>query len=361
MTILCCCGSSKSSAAPLKDARNGGAAKSPGKRKALFVSILVVLTIGLLVAAGEVFLLVFNPQVSYFPRWEFSPEYGLVLPKNTTIVHKRSGKWEYKYTMNEYGCRGKAVPMSNSYDKMNIVILGDSYAMGTAVNDGEEFPTIIAHELEGKVDVINTGIGGWGLTQQIRRFYEFGRLYDPAIVILQFCANDPADNLANKVTTVENGRFIFHNSTYSRSIAMNFLSKSYIVQHSQLYIFFRNIEWQTGGKKIFARSVQTETGIFSQVLAPSQAERFYNELIEAFAVDLHARGIRFLMISVQGHLNKYPPIRGTVAELQSRGLLEYVEIEEWLRNETDIRSPEGHWNKRAHAIIGRNLARIVEE
>jgi len=345
----------------LRNSRDGRGANPPAKRKALFASIAVIMTVGLLVAAGELFLLVFNPQVSCFPRWEFSPEYGLVFPRNTTIVHKRPGRWEFRYTMNEYGCRGKAVPLSNAYDKTNVVVLGDSYAMGTAVADGEEFPAIIAQELGDQADVINTGIGGWGLTQQIRRFYAFGRLYDPAIVILQFCMNDPIENLDNRVTTVKNGRFVFHNSTHSKSIVMEFLSRSYIAQHSQLYIFFRNIQWQRGEKKILARSVRTETGNSSHVSEPSQAETFYNELIEAFAVDLHARGIYFLMISVQGQLNKYPFIKGKVAELESKGLIDYVEVEDWLRNETDIRSPEGHWNSRAHAIVGRNLSRIIKE
>lgn len=331
------------------------------QRKALFVSIMVILTIGLAAVVGEVFLLVFNPQVSYFPRWDSSREYGLVLPKNKTIVHKRPGKWEYRYTINEYGCRGKAVPMATSYDKMNIVVLGDSYAMGTAVNDSEEFAAVIARELGGRANVINTGVGGWGLTQEIRRFYEFGRLYNPAVVILQFCANDPGEDLAYRVTTMENGTFMFHDVPYSRNVVTNFLSKSSVVQHSQLYIFFRNMHWRAGQKKPRTGNAHMEAPVPSQVQVPSDAERFYNELIDGFAADLHARGIRFIMIAVQGQLNLYPSIREKVTELESRGLLQYVEIEAWLRNETDVTAPEGHWNKRAHAIIGRNLARIIQE
>jgi hypothetical protein len=40
---------------------------------------------------------------------------------------------------------------------------------------------------------------------EIRRYYDTGAAYDPRIVVLQFCDNDPSDNLANRVTVVENG------------------------------------------------------------------------------------------------------------------------------------------------------------
>ena len=57
--------------------------------------------------------------------------------------------------------------------KPNIVLLGDSYTFGFGVNDGNEFAAVMSRELSSDYNIINTGVGGWGLTQQIRRYYEF--------------------------------------------------------------------------------------------------------------------------------------------------------------------------------------------
>lgn len=331
---------------------------SAGKN-ALFHAIVVVVSLGLMIAAGEIALLMLNPQESFFPRWEYSPEYGHVNPENARIIHKRPRRWKYSYTTNQHRCRGRAVPMSNGYDKMNIVVLGDSYAMGTAVNDGEEFAAVIARELGDDVDVINTAVGSWGLTQQIRRFYEFGQLYNPAIVILQFSPNDPRDNLSNKVSTVVNGRFVFHNVAKSKNPFVRILSKSSLVQHSQLYSFCRGtlvIYMRRRGAKTSIAATANPSSDQSRI---SPEESFYNELLETFAQDLHKRGIHFLMIAEE--IDKYPGIQRKVSELVSRDLLDYFDPTEWFGDTEGIISPEGHWGWKGHRIIGENVARVIRE
>ena len=52
-------------------------------------------------------------------------------------------------------------------------------------------------------NVINLGGSGWGLTQEIKRFYEFGQLYHPKVIILQFDETDPKDNFNYKLVEVE--------------------------------------------------------------------------------------------------------------------------------------------------------------
>ena len=141
------------------------------------------------------------------------------------MINACPGRWEFTYTTNEYQYRGLPVPISNIYEKENIIVLGDSYSFGQGVNDGDEYPAIIDAQLKEDFNVINLSVGGWGLTQQIRRYYEFGQLYSPKIVLLQFCANDPHDNFKNMVTIIENGRFKFQNSNNTINFVKKFLSK----------------------------------------------------------------------------------------------------------------------------------------
>ena len=303
---------------------------------------------------------IFNPQPSLYPRWQYSLEYGKVLFKSCIMEHKGPGKWKFTYTINECGYRGKKIPISNSYEKSNIVILGDSYSFGTGVDDGEEFPAVMHNYLIDNYDIINLSVGGYGLTQEIRRYYEFGQLYQPQIVILQFASNDLEDNYWSMVTKIENGRFVFYTSNNSVDWVKQYLSKS-IIQKSQLYNFFRHSAYLYLRKR-YLRSPK-EKGIASGI---SPHEDFHNSLLELFAKDLKRKGIGLILISVNGEnhgqIMNFPFIKQKVSELDSNGFLEYIEVAPWFKNVEDYGSPEGHsWGQKAHAILGYKLAEFIKE
>lgn len=302
-------------------------------------------TLSLFLLLAEVGLRVFYPQVLLFPRWEHSDEYGILLPRNTTMLHRRPGHWEFRYTTNGYRCRGEPVPLSNVYDTHNIVVLGDSYGMGMGVDDGEEFPAVMARELGDAYRVINTSTPGWGLTQQIRRFYELGQLYRPRTIILQFCANDPADNLRDRVTHIEKGRFTFHDSRRSVNPVFKTLSRYRLVQASHLYAFVRA-----------AYEARRDANV-ANASAPTDDETVYNELLELFAHDLREREINFVMIDVDAQLDKFPRTKARVQSLHAEGLLRYLDTVPWLAATSNYSSPEGHrWGVKAHQVIGVGLA-----
>lgn len=64
------------------------------------------------------------------------------------MIQACPGKWKFTYTINEYQYRGRMIPISNSYEKENIIILGDSYSFGHGVNDREEYAAIMANKLK---------------------------------------------------------------------------------------------------------------------------------------------------------------------------------------------------------------------
>ena len=182
------------------------------KRRIIFSIITAFIVLIIIFVIGELSIRIFHPHKYMYPRFKFSKKYGHILFENCKMIHTCPGKWKFIYTINEYQYRGKLIPISNSYDKKNIIILGDSYSFGHGVNDGDEYPEIMAEKLNDNFNIINLSVSGWGLTQQIRRYYEFGQLYLPKVVLLQFCSNDPEDNFNNKVTIIKDGRFIFQNS-----------------------------------------------------------------------------------------------------------------------------------------------------
>ena len=307
---------------------------------------------------GELILRMFNPQVTMYPRWKFSPDYGFMLYENSKITHERLGHWKFTYGINRFQYRGRPVPISNAYDKENIVILGDSHSFGMGVNDGEEYASSMAKNLQSQFNVINLAVGAWGLAQEIRRFYEFGQLYLPKVVLLQFCGNDPADNFNNQVVRIENGNFVFQESNSSINWIKKYLSRS-LIQKSQVYNLFRDTIYWLFQRRIVNKAEQAFASNNRSGVPPE--EIFYNELLELFASDLNGRGIQLMMIAVNGDLNEYPHIKKKVIELDSRDLLDYYEVEDFFEGIKDFGSPEGHiWGKVGHKVLGDHLTEIVK-
>lgn len=337
------------------------------KRRILYSILLILIVTVVIITTGELLIRFVTPHGYMYPRWEYSAHYGSVLFSNCKMIQECPGQWKFTYTINDYRYRGELIPISNAYDKKNIVILGDSMSFGQGVNDGDEYPALMADKLNDNYNVINLSVGGWGLTQQVRRYYEFGQLYSPKIVLLQFCSNDPSDNFRNMVTTIENGRFKFLNTNkvLTLKLIQRSLSKS-IIQKSQIYTLFRH-----AGYKILAESAEKkakssyeQTHNQDKEIPPE--EQYYNELLELFAKDMKLKGIDLIMIasnglSGKGNLNKFPAIKAKVSDLSSKGLVDYYEVIPWFENISDYSSPEGHlWGKKAHYILGEKLSEIIK-
>jgi len=320
---------------------------------ALFVAGVIAFVL------GEVAIRLFAPTEFLHPRNQFSSEYGLIPFANANMVHGVPGKWEFHYRTNADHCRGGQALAPEDVTGSSVVVLGDSYAFGMGVNDGEEFPTVMSDNLGDDVHVLNLASPGWGLTQQIRRFYTYGNGFAPDVVVLQFCGNDPEDNFIYRVTEIVNDEFVYRDSALSFNWSKKYLSRS-VIQRSQLYNFFR----ARAARAVQSRFVRQGESAYDEERAEtdtvSPQELLYCDLLDLFARDLTNTGIRLVIISVDRQLDGYPHIRTRVDDLAAAGQLQYIEVLDWLQDEGNYRSLEGHiWGARAHAIIGRELARMI--
>jgi GDSL-like lipase/acylhydrolase family protein len=319
------------------------------RRKLLDYTLIGVITLALLEAAVRFVA----PQPQLYPRFRYSERFGHELPTSTTMVHEKSGAWRFTYTTNEYGFRASMPPITNRYDRPNVVVLGDSCTFGQGVNDGEEYSALLARRLDGRATVVNLGVPGFGLTHEIRTFYEFGLLFQPALVLLQFYQNDLDDNLLEKVTTVADGRFVFqrdHSFAGPLRALKNWLSDS-VLQHSSAYNMIRYAAYSKWRHHL-AHEESAE--------ARAEKEAFYNELLTVFAEDLHRRGIRLVMFDVPRNLAKWPGVESHVRALQERGLVELLDSSAWFKGLRAYASPEGHpWGALGHRVVADNLAPVV--
>jgi lysophospholipase L1-like esterase len=325
------------------------------KKKLIFSLITILIVMVFLLMSGELLVRLIDPQEYLFPRWEYSARYGSVFPAETTIISGNPGRWKFTYTTNKFGLRGEEIPVGDHYERDNIVILGDSFSFGQGVNNGEEYPAVLAAACKDDINVINISCPGWGLTQQLRRYHDLGRLYNPKLVIIQFCGNDLIDNYKNMVTKVESGKLVYQDTNREKSPFMIMLSKASLLQKSQLYCFIRNFI----NKNIIYRGRQkTEEALAKKDIPP--LEKFYADLLEAFAQELRLQKSSLIIISPGDGFKLFPYLKKRIDKMESDELITYIKVKSWFDGVTDYGSPEGHcWGKKAHDIVGRGLAEII--
>jgi hypothetical protein len=326
------------------------------------IGSVAVVTASLAVVSlvAEIALRTIWPQEIMTPTYMYSEQYVNALYPNTEMVEEKAGHWRFTYTINSYGYRGRLVKPSNEYAKKNLVLLGDSYTFGEGVDDGDEYAAVLDRQLQGQLDVVNLGVPGWGLTQQIRRYFEFGILYKPAVVVLQFSANDPLDNLAYPVARIVDGRFVFEDDNRLKLKRLNkWLGRSPL-QRLHVYNFMKQRLWRLYDAAQRSR-LAVETNPARQGREIPFAEENHLKLLELFVASVTKAGTHVLFLPVGESLRRFAFIGDGVYEIAKKNdLFHVLDTAGWFAGVEDYSSPEGHaWGQKAHAIIGRNLAAFI--
>ena len=331
-----------------------------GRKASLWIATGLIVT-GATLCLGELVVRTFSPTEYLSPRYQFSKEYEIVPFPNTVMVHGVPGKYRYHYSVNAIKSRGEVVEPGAS-GLPAVVVLGDSYSFGIGVSDGDDYSSVMREKLRGRADVASLASPGWGLTQEIRRYYELGERYHPRIVVLQFCANDPEDNISNQVTRVEHGEFVFRDVQDTGNGIKRYLSRSPL-QRTQLYNFFRSrVSMVANGRtsmkaKAEMRAMRADGSWGAAVPA---GEALHIDLLSAFARHLRDEGTSLWVIAVDNQLKEFPHIEQAVHDLDARGEMRYFEVTDWLAPIGPHSSPEGHvWDAEAHRVIGEHLAAEV--
>ena len=170
-----------------------------GRLRILTVNILVVLascgfSLLILEAAVRVFYRPVETHVTTF-RLKTSSYYqpddvlGWRPRKDITGVQKAPGNPDTIFHTNSRGLRGREHSLEKRPGQVRLVVLGDSFAWGFGVNDGEIF-TDVLETLLPNTEVINLGVTAYATRQEVQYFRDEGVIYSPDIVVLAFCLND---------------------------------------------------------------------------------------------------------------------------------------------------------------------------
>lgn len=120
----------------------------------------------------------------------YSEVYGWELRPGARL--QDHGLWT---SVNAAGYRGPELPRQHVAGHTRVVLLGDSITFGTYVGDGQTFADLL-NGGEGRLEVVNLAVQGYGLEQSLLRLEREGLSYAPDLVVLNVClANDFVDGM----------------------------------------------------------------------------------------------------------------------------------------------------------------------
>ena len=100
---------------------------------------------------------------------------------------------------NEHGHRDEAASLEKPAEVFRVLSLGDSFTVGSGVGQEEAYPEVLERLLNetggGQVEVINSGVGGWGPYQYAQYYEQRGSRFDPDLILVGFfIGNDAYDS-----------------------------------------------------------------------------------------------------------------------------------------------------------------------
>ena len=145
--------------------------------------------------------------------------------------------------MDDKGYRKKHAKTQPLPDAECVVFLGDSFAWGWGVSQGELFSDVLQDLVGPRYNVINLGMNTFGTVQEWIQLEREVLSMKPSRVGILFYANDFEDNLNGRGDSrpyceVENGRVVLRNIPIAHPIGGNMRSimrNSYALTHARYY------------------------------------------------------------------------------------------------------------------------------
>jgi lysophospholipase L1-like esterase len=323
------------------------------RRRACGLALLLVLNL-LLLALGDLFVRRFvMPNSSHndifvvhdpWLGWKLRPSW--TIDRNIKIHDYVSHE-----TSNRLGFRGPDYPIERPAGTRRIVVLGDSHTEGYTVNDGETWPEQMERALA-KTQVESFAVGGFSTDQEYLAWLHYARPYRPDLVLLQFCSNDPPDNVGRNLWRGRKPSFTrFGDQLVLEGLPvpddrLSFTHDTWLA-HSAIALMYQI----SLGKLAVANDATIDAG-------DAEAWEVTRLLLRALAHAVAADGARFALF------HSGPDERDVDARIrtlcQEESIL-FLDIAPAFGGDyASFRvKDDTHWNQRGHAAVGRLLATQV--
>lgn len=262
------------------------------KRYRVGLIFIYVLYIAGLVAAAEAVVAYFLPAPQFSRISVFSYGSDYILSSNPSLIYQPKPNTR---EFNGYGHRGKEYPFKKTGAR-RIVFMGDSVIYGHDVQVKDRLTDRLNEKLGPGWEVINLGVKGYNLVQEVEYLKFLGLRFSPDYVFFGFTYNDLGMNDVYS-GEVENFTRLIKTMPHSGFYTDYYTAKSRVEEvlfRSNLYRYYKYFFAGSSGK--------TFSDAVSYTLKDDEADRLIKEL----AALSRKYGFRLALVSLPINVNVPP-------------------------------------------------------
>jgi GDSL-like Lipase/Acylhydrolase family len=257
--------------------RNAELPLSP-RRQWLFRILVPLMTCVLTVGAIELGLAIFHPvpfSIETNMYFEDDPYTGYRLKPGGTGVYQLG----IPAVANSRGHRDVEFSLKKPSGVFRILVLGDSFTVGSNVRQEEAYPKALERRLKSvygpRIEVVNTGIGGWDPFQYAEYYEHYGYQFEPDLIVVGFfVGNDAYSTLSNVEQSYRaiGGHLVTWDAAARRSIKL----QVFLYDHSHLARLLMN-----RGPVASLNYIRKQCDDFSEQYVAIQKVRMPNHLADS--------------------------------------------------------------------------------
>jgi lysophospholipase L1-like esterase len=283
---------------------------------------------------------------------------------------------------------------------LRIALFGDSFTHGNDVVYEDSWAAVLADRLAGRgmaAEVLNLGVGGFGVDQAYLRWRKRGRALAPAVVVFGFQSSNCKRNLnLIRVLYSPNTGLVFSKPrlllegeglrainvpTVPPDRLPELLADFEAWEHSPHELFYRRQDYRDRPLYASRLAALLQTGIQTRYSKRRKDIDFFGEgsderrlcerIIDTFADEVEDAGMRFQIV----HLPTRKPLRGLLrgGDLEYRDMLEALRRRHTVADPTDelvqharetsldalFATTGGHYSPDGYRIVGEAVAREI--
>jgi hypothetical protein len=244
---------------------------------------------------------------------------------------------------------------TKSPDTTTIVLAGDSFMFGYAVNIEDRVDTSLRSLLGPAYRVINTGTVAWGTLQETAYLRDHFETFEPDIIVLAFCGNDPDDDrvfLSRRVS--------FDASTFPGKALLRRYSHAFRLATHRFAAWRhdRDVQRRLRGESKDAGEATLDPQTFKPRLPRDLADSMCH--LQQFHEDFLSfnPGGKVVLIAT---MPTDEAISAQLARLDNGSSLRYLDLSGVAQTLGDgIRQPfDGHWSPAMHRAVAEQLGQFI--
>ncbi|MCP4328066.1 MAG: hypothetical protein GY791_06480 [Alphaproteobacteria bacterium] len=332
-------------------------------RRFFINSILIMVSLAIALGLVEIAVRLFSPE-AIRPRFTVDLGHGIRGNEpNLEVTYFVPGQYEAVYHTNSVGMRGRRdYETTKPADVCRVAVVGDSFAFGEGVADGEVVTAVLEETLNrtanGTVfEVLNFGIPGIGTAEELVLYQNHVRSYRPDLVAVLYFNNDTGNSLVSGLYELDDaGNLVRAADQYIPGVEVRAAMHAnpilrWLSNNSQAWNLVRN------RLSAFIHEQRlAEQGLGSYDAEDPQAVKLTRQVFVEFVNVVAADDAAIVVFAIPDRdMTSNFPL--TAAELEAAGAV-FIDGRNVISTD-DYYTIDGHWRETGHAKAATAVADVM--